>query len=450
MTVISILLAAKLTSLEPILLATKNKDKDEGLRRFDLAEETRFECNAAGAAVTKLRLGPRIRQPSSLPPIWALPSWEFQNPIVLNLFAKLSSLEHLELIQCDSFRLFETLHHLPNLKVLVVSCFTSNGSSMFYDKEHAPHGLEQLYIGDDVLNNDDDLAYFFVEMLPRLPKLTIFKAGSENRMESFQRTAERIKEEIETANTTSTCTSTTDDGEDDDDDDDSSVVITTRLNNSNKYNNIKNNRYRLRTLICNPVPDVLDHDKRRRNKAKETQIKDKMDDPREIEAVKTILRTFPELSYIRGVYGWNLETGTTHEIHGNTDVQYLFEMNHAGRVLIESRAEYQEGITISSSGGLSTDTDSSSSTSASNSPPSKNESIPLSVWPLVLERAWKYGEQYLNPSPKRYFNPSQKPGRGATGVYYLLQNSLAPILLQEWSGTETAYDIGKCEPSTKY
>ena len=40
--------------------------------------------------------------------------------------------------------------------------------------------------------------------------------------------------------------------------------------------------------------------------------------------------------------------------------------------------------------------------------------------------------------PERYFDPSPKPDLGATGVNYLLQNTLVPILLQEWSATETA------------
>lgn len=104
-------------------------------------------------------------------------------------------------------------------------------------------------------------------------------------------------------------------------------------------------------------------------------------DPIEVEAMKTILSAFKELYAISG-----LESLIAEQRDLDSHVDYLIRINCAGRVLIEKKED-----------GTST-----------------NPDIPLSVWPFVLERAWK-----------RY---SFREGRLSDydicpeGIYYLLQN----------------------------
>lgn len=94
-------------------------------------------------------------------------------------------------------------------------------------------------------------------------------------------------------------------------------------------------------------------------------------DPIEVEAMKTLLSAFKELYDISGL---------------DYDVDYLMRINSAGRVLVEKK---EDGT-------------------------SSNSAIPLSVWPFVLERAWKRYSIFKDRLSDDDVCPE--------GIYYLLQN----------------------------
>jgi UPF0288 family protein (methanogenesis marker protein 3) len=104
------------------------------------------------------------------------------------------------------------------------------------------------------------------------------------------------------------------------------------------------------------------------------KIESLVDEPKEVEAVKTILVAFRELSKINGAFGHYLFQKKPHRKEWNAGVDHLMDINHTGRMLVES---------------------------------CRDGDLPLSIWPVVLERAWK--------------QKSISPGRGSDGIYYLLK-----------------------------
>ncbi len=141
------------------------------------------------------------------------------------------------------------------------------------------------------------------------------------------------------------------------------------------------------SLHCRIVPEARDESQRQEERM-------------EVEAVKTFLVAYRELqnfirhntwffSYYRG---WNLRPALKHQI----------AINHAGRVLVERRK---------------------------NAKP-----LPLSVWPIVLARAWKFTADETTP---HYTKTS------ANGVYYLLRNveALQTVNQRTPEGTNTQSKI---------
>ena len=100
------------------------------------------------------------------------------------------------------------------------------------------------------------------------------------------------------------------------------------------------------------------------------------EEQKEVEAVRTFLLAYPELqSFFRSSFFGFFRSWQFRPL-----IKYQMEINRAGRVLVE------------------TDTGSDS------------KSLPLSIWPLVLARAWNV-RSYKIPN---YTSPD--------GIYYLLRN----------------------------
>ena len=95
------------------------------------------------------------------------------------------------------------------------------------------------------------------------------------------------------------------------------------------------------------------------------------------------------------------------KLHLHVGVDHLVEMNFAGSVLVErTKEDWGNKITANTTG---------STHAAIDHPPPP---IPLSVWPKVLERAWKEHPRISNNFCT-----------GNNRIHYLLRNKLA--LLQE-------------------
>jgi hypothetical protein len=92
-----------------------------------------------------------------------------------------------------------------------------------------------------------------------------------------------------------------------------------------------------------------------------------------------------------------------------TDVEYLLQINHAGRYLLETN-----GIGNNRNNRNSTD---NSGGSGDGNGGIGNRPVPLSLWPLILERSY-------SKSDKMYGAYPQLP-KTATGMYYLLRNGPA-------------------------
>ena len=112
----------------------------------------------------------------------------------------------------------------------------------------------------------------------------------------------------------------------------------------------------------------------------------------EVEAMQTFLRAYRELqtvirdAHMDRFFGWKPRASIT----------YLMEINHAGRVLVEGN------------GSSSSNTE---DPKADESSPIVRNTVPLSAWPLILERAWKWNH------PSRFYCHGK-----TDGIYYLLQN----------------------------
>jgi hypothetical protein len=84
------------------------------------------------------------------------------------------------------------------------------------------------------------------------------------------------------------------------------------------------------------------------------------------------------------------------------DIEYALRINHAGRSIIECK--------------INASTDSTASTNDGG----RSSSIPLSMWPTILEHAYKTSHQI--------YNIRNWHAKSADGLYYLCSNKLAQIL----------------------
>mmetsp|Transcript_5360 Transcript_5360/g.12229 ORF Transcript_5360/g.12229 Transcript_5360/m.12229 type:complete len:444 (-) Transcript_5360:123-1454(-) len=351
---------------------------------FDLRRETRFGCDgfhrgtATEAAGNERRRRRRRRIARASLGSWDSPVWEFHRPRVFGLLARLDALESLTLDRCRSFGLGDTLNatlsSLPNLKFLSVECVTRDGTSFapsrglggdggattatrsvddddvddesavrYEDAEHPE--LEELHLLSYKIANENMLGVFLFEVLPRFPKLRNFRVGG-NDIESFRGIAASIDRCEESSSATHRCRHPTD--------------------------------TRLRNLDLGEV---------------RLPLAQRQNDPSEIAAVATMLRAYKELSSIRGAYQNSI--GNLRALDPALD--YAFEINRAGRVLLETKRNEEP---------------SAATATATTTTTHRTEDIPLSVWPTVLERAWRVPEYGVF-----------LPGEGPTGIYYLLRNA---------------------------
>jgi len=280
-TLLSILVATGLVSVERLY----GKDCDTNLPR-----PNSFRYDGVAGRTARRRI-------NSIE-LWShYTSWEFHTSQVFELLERLESLEKLTLNNCAFFQLAETLSRLPNLKQLYVSCYSIDGSNdvdgisigpldSLREKEVRTQ-LETLILSSHSISSEDDLAIFLFDVLPLLPKLLVFEV-CDNKVTSFQKIARRIN-----------------------DDNIRAKIISCRLRTLNlgflKYDT-NDERLRMSELLCK--------------------------DPIEVEAMKTVLLAFRELRIIRL---------THHEVtfepcpcQINTDLDYLMEINYAGRVLLEA------------------------------------------------------------------------------------------------------------------
>ena len=121
-------------------------------------------------------------------------------------------------------------------------------------------------------------------------------------------------------------------------------------------------------------------------------------DPMERDALMTILRTF------KGIC--NLGACCIHQYH--PDIEYLLRINHAGRRLVEGNIDDDDD-----------DHDHDGNNNSSNN--NKQPRIPISLWPIILERSYKksnhiYGKDF------RY----GKEMRNHDGLFYLIRHG--PVL----------------------
>ena len=238
--------------------------------------------------------------------------------------AKLSRLETLVLRKWAPFSAPRALSRFPKLKNLTVlyysklSCHQGEG---FFNPATVPEGtnieLEELklFSYSQIQTNclsSNDLEAFLLDITPVLPKLTRC-SGTFVALLSFQRIAQRILQ--------------------------ANINIT---GNNPQTTKIITSASRLRMLRLGWTGN--------------TRIESSPED------TKVFLRAFPELETI--VYG-----GQGPE---RADVQYLLDVNHAGRVLVEQKID------------------------------NARTRMPLSLWPTVLARASE---------------------RGPDGIYYLLHNT---------------------------
>lgn len=333
-------------TLLSILVETGLVDPSK-LKMFDLHKETYFRCQdapseGATATATATTRGRRITRARIGK--WNREYWEFHTPKVFELFEKLDALEILEIDRCASFRVTEAVSRFPNLKHLDVSCYYSDGGTIIgppalMEVTNEDSNLETLVLSTYTMESENDLAIFLFDVLPFFPKLSTFSVGW-NKIKSFQNIAQRIQTNQNSAN----------------------ISRLRKLNLGRAVYDTQDERERMRQLPQH--------------------------DPMEIEAKKTLLLAFKELHVTYGAF--NSLRFRKHGCGSDEGIDYLLEINNAGRVLVETTKD--EGVT------------------------SINSSIPLSVWPVILARAWRWNVARIEDCG---ISPPN-------GIYYLLQS--VPVL----------------------
>jgi hypothetical protein len=115
--------------------------------------------------------------------------------------------------------------------------------------------------------------------------------------------------------------------------------------------------------------------------------------------------------------GRSKEEGNENEngIEKDFEIDYLRRINPGGRFLLEDNTRATTTTSASIQGG----DDNNNSNSNSNSSSSSSSSIPLNVWPVLLERAFKTGSGYYPNDEKHQ----------ATALFYLLRHG--PVLFSK-------------------
>ena len=343
--VLELLVETKLS--EPPRMSSWSKVPKRARWAFKMGENFYFECK-----------GPQRTQDSSRKRITYLrvgglgkPAWNFHTERVISLLSKLECLENLCLDQCLSFRFMDAISRFPNLKSLDGGCGTSLGTTI--GSLDLPMGmkaskLERLNLRSHTITSEVALATLLFDVFPSLPKLEKFYVNL-NKIKSLKNIAERIR------------------------------------NNHNDESRIVT-KSRLRHL---DLGGFL-------GKSQGTALW--MNDPEEVEALKTILCAFRELNEINGLFG--LPSSRREYKEFPADISYLMEVNFTGRILVESKTEDEDNAGA----------------------PSAHSPIAPSVWPTVLARTWKQASLEPVYRPQQFENTD--------GIFYMLKNVR---LLQEGS-----------------
>jgi hypothetical protein len=300
---------------------------------------------------------------------WGKP-WEFHTEKVYELLDKLECLENLHTDNCDSFRLTETLSRFPNLKLVDIldtehDAWVDTSTDITIGPTALMEGIvsnvESIRLNNYTMESEDDLATFLFDVLPFFPKLFTFAIGL-NRITSYQKIAQRIH------------------------DNDKPFASRLRILYLGKLMEDIIDTYNYRHLPDKVTKTYEDEDWAR----EPTRLN--LNNPLEVQAMKKILWAFRELDDIDRAHYYLLGLGHPCDYPRGleAEIYYLMEINHAGRVLVETKS---------------------------------SKTLPLSVWPIVFKRAWiRYSAAHWDEG---------KPiNGGPDGIYYLLQNVQA---LQEVS-----------------
>ena len=157
-------------------------------------------------------------------------------------------------------------------------------------------------------------------------------------------------------------------------------------------------------------------------------------DPNEKEALLSFLRVF---NTIRTLYTPRF---SCHRYH--PDVEYALAINQAGRSIVQVRHHGKHTKAAATTGIVEVDDDDA-----------HDRSLPLSVWPIVLERSYKKSDEIHGGKDMDDFwfdtrsdrECWEKNRKSATGLYYLVRNIVpslivVPSLLGRPSVSENKFD----------
>lgn len=318
--------------------------------------------------------------------------WNFHTERVFNLLGKLDALETLKVYNCSSFPLCETISRFPHLKVLEVSScedIVMSSGEKFVEASLSSK-LEILNLKDHHMEDPDDLSVFLLQVLPLVPNLVEFRIGSNN-IWSFQEIAQKLRNPKNAPTTTMT-----------------SRAMMTQIAARKPYpgqcpyfpKKVDKNTITDRDGLSPEIPDsnlrVLnlgtctfrgdcDYFFVRRS----MEARSIHDPPssaeqlKEAQAMETLLVAYRRLHTL--IRADNLDKFWASK---PLDAPaYLTEINYAGRFLVERIQE---------------------------------TALPLSLWPRVLERAWKWKDPIGWKDPNRWKDPNS--WSSPNGIYYLLRN----------------------------
>jgi hypothetical protein len=294
---------------------------------------------------------------------------------------------------CSSFQLADAVTRFPFLKHLKISFHekTSVGLALASKGESSSNNnnnnncnnntslpfrstaptihLQTLELSAFEPESEDALSDFLLDVLPLFPRLAVFRVYT-NTLRSFRRVAERIRNHLKN----------TEHGTNDN-------------HNGNNHHHplagraIVNSTLRVLDLGV-PVFDSEETSVEPHNQLLETS------------AMVELLSAFSSLSQVRGFFGTN-HLGD-HPSGSDPSVETLLILNEIGRSLVVRDANAHH----------STATTTTTTTTTT-------RQIPSSLWPVVLERAWKRNHRrcsHRNSANTTNVLPCP------TGIFYLLQN----------------------------
>jgi len=148
---------------------------------------------------------------------------------------------------------------------------------------------------------------------------------------------------------------------------------------------------RVLNLSCNPI------------------FKNMKDDPVEKMAMLSFLQTFDTICNLGGSRKLFIrEINNPQMGEYDRDIEYALRINHAGRSIIECK--------------INSSTDSTASTNDGG----RSSSIPLSLWPTIMEHAYETSDQIYYWG--EHDETDMRSAKSADGLYYLCCNKLAQIL----------------------